>query len=174
MCHQNFQISLKNFDTNDFVSKYDKVCSELQLSRNCNSHLLQRIIQLERNAATNCQFHRREALKKKPVPEYLGDKILEENVCKALFLTHVNVTPEQLHSCHRLEKRDCVIFKLKFCKQRQNVLFNRKDLKGKCSDLTQLRFAGKLFMNESKPQENQQLAYRCRQFKTASKIHFTC
>ena len=100
-------------------------------------------------------------------------KCLEENVCKALSLTHVNVTPEQLHSCHRLEKRDRVIFKLKFCKQRQNVLFNRKDLKDKCSDLTQLRFSGKLFIKESKPHENQQLAYRCRQLKTASKIHFT-
>ena len=38
---------------NDFVSKHDKVYSELQISRNCNSHLLQRIIQLERNAVTN-------------------------------------------------------------------------------------------------------------------------
>ena len=60
-----------------------------------------------------------------------------------------------------------------FVKERQNVLFNRKDLKDKCSDLTQLRFAGKLFIIESKPHENQQLAYRCRQLKTASKIHFT-
>ena len=60
-----------------------------------------------------------------------------------------------------------------FVKERQNVLFNRKDLKDKCSDLTQLRFSGKLFIKESKPHENQQLAYRCRQLKTASKIHFT-
>ena len=32
---------------NDFVSKHDKIYSELQISRNCNNHLLQRIIQLE-------------------------------------------------------------------------------------------------------------------------------
>ena len=60
-----------------------------------------------------------------------------------------------------------------FVEERQNVLFNRKDLKDKCSDLTQLRFSGKLFISEGKPHENQQLAYRCRQLKTASKIHFT-
>ena len=29
---------------NDFVSKHGKIYSELQISRNCNNHLLQRII----------------------------------------------------------------------------------------------------------------------------------
>ena len=127
---------------NNFVSKHDKVYSELQISRNCNNHLLQRIIQLERNAVTNSQYHRRETIETNPVPESLGDKILEENVCKALSLTGVNVTPEQLHSCHRLKNPNRVIVKFKCRKQRQNVLFNRKKLKDKSSDLSQLRFSG--------------------------------
>ena len=109
---------------NDFVSKHDKIYPELQISRNCNNHLLQRIIQLERNAVTNSQYHRRETIEINPVPESLEDEILEENVCKALSLTGVNVTPEQLHSCHRLKKRNRVIVKFKCRKQRQNVLFN--------------------------------------------------
>ena len=103
---------------NDFMSKHDKVYSELQISRNCNNHLLQRIIQLERNAVTNSQYHRRETIEINPVPESLEDEILEENVCKALSLTGVNVTPEQLHSCHRLKKRNRVIVKFKCRKQR--------------------------------------------------------
>ena len=37
----------------DFLSKYDKVNSELQQCKKFNSHLLTRIIQLERNAVTN-------------------------------------------------------------------------------------------------------------------------
>ena len=57
---------------NNFVSKHDKVYSELQILRNCNNHLLQRIIQLERNAVTNSQNHRRETLEKGPIPESLG------------------------------------------------------------------------------------------------------
>ena len=132
---------------NDFVSKHDKIYSELQISRNCNNHLLQRIIQLERNAVTNSQYHRRETIEINPVPESLEDEILEENVCKALSLTGVNVTPEQLHSCHRLKKRNRAIVKFKCRKQRQNVLFNRKNLKHKSSDLSQLRFSGKLFIS---------------------------
>ena len=35
---------------NKFTSKYDKVYSELQQSKSFSSHLLHRIIQLERNA----------------------------------------------------------------------------------------------------------------------------
>ena len=38
---------------NEFTSKYDKVYSELQQCKSFNSHLLTRIIQLERNAVTN-------------------------------------------------------------------------------------------------------------------------
>ena len=44
---------------NNFLSKHGKVYSEFQISRNCNNHLLQRIIQLERNVMTNSQYHRR-------------------------------------------------------------------------------------------------------------------
>ena len=56
---------------NDFVSKHDKIYSELQISRNCNNHLLQRIIQLEMNAMTNSQYHRKETTEINPVPETL-------------------------------------------------------------------------------------------------------
>ena len=52
---------------NDFVSKYDKVYSELQIPRNANSHLLEKIIKLKRNAETNSQYHGRESLEINPV-----------------------------------------------------------------------------------------------------------
>ena len=45
---------------NDFLSKYDNVNSELQQCKKFNSHLLTRIIQLERNGVTNPQYSRRE------------------------------------------------------------------------------------------------------------------
>ena len=38
---------------NEFTSKYDKVCSELQQYKSFNSHLLTRIIQLEHDTVTN-------------------------------------------------------------------------------------------------------------------------
>ena len=51
-----------------------KFYSELQISANCSSHLLQRIIQLKRNVVTNSPYHRRDAIEINPVPESLGTK----------------------------------------------------------------------------------------------------
>ena len=45
---------------NVFLSKYDKVNSELQQCKKFNSHLLTKIIQLERSAVANSQYSRRE------------------------------------------------------------------------------------------------------------------
>ena len=109
---------------------------------------------MKNNAVTNFQCHTREAIEINPVLESLVDKILEENICKALSLTGVNVIPEQLHSCNCLKKQNCVIVKFKCNKQRQNVLFNQKNLKEKSSHLTQLWVLGKRIISESMPHKN--------------------
>ena len=83
------------------------------------------------------------------------------------------MSPDELHSCHRLNKKDRVIVKFKCRKHRQNVLYNRKNLQSKGLELTQLKFSGKLFVNESLSYENQQLAYKCRKLKSARKIYST-
>ena len=85
MCYKNFLNSLKSSTI---------LCQDIHISRNCNNHLLQKTVHLEKNVVTNCQYHRRETLGKNPVPESLGDEILEEHVRKALSLIGVNATPE--------------------------------------------------------------------------------
>ena len=72
-----------------------------------------------------------------------------------------------------MRKKDRVIIKFKYTKQKHRVLLNRKTLQNKSLDLTQLKFSGKLFVNESMGHENHQLAYKCRQLKSARKIHST-
>ena len=69
---------------NEFTSKYDKVYSELQQCKSFNSHLLTRIIQLERNAVTNSQYSRRETIELNPVPAEIHEDVLKESICKAL------------------------------------------------------------------------------------------
>ena len=76
---------------NEFLSEYDKVHSELQQCKKFNSHLLKRIIQLERNAVTNSQYSRRVTMQLNPVPANITEDDLEESICKALSLTRVNV-----------------------------------------------------------------------------------
>ena len=151
---------------NKFTSKYDKVYSELQQCKSFNSHLLTRMIQLEHNAVTNSQYSRRETIELNPVPAEIHENVLEESICKALSLTGVNVVPEDLHACHRMKRLGRVIVKFKCCKQKQSLIY-------KSQELTNLKFSGRLFVSESMSNENQQLAYKCRQLKTARKIHST-
>ena len=156
---------------NEFTSKYDKVYSELQQCKSFNSHLLNRIIELQRNALTNSQYSRRETIEVNPVPAEIQDDVLEASVCKALSLTGVTVAPEDLHACHRMKRSDRVIIKFKCRKQKQSVMYKRKNLG--TIELSNLKFSGRLFVSESMSLENQQLTYKCRQLKSARKIHST-
>ena len=158
---------------NEFTSKYDKVYSELQHCKSFSSHLLTRIIQLERNAVTNSQYSRRETIELNPVPAEIHVDVLEESICKALSLTGVNVVPEDLHACHCKKRSDRVIVKFKCRKQKQSFIYKRKNLGTKSQELTNLKFSGRLFVSESMSNENQQLAYKYRQLKSARKVHST-
>ena len=41
----------------DFLRRYEILNSELTVSKNCNRLLTERIVQLERNAVSNAQYH---------------------------------------------------------------------------------------------------------------------
>ena len=113
---------------NEFTSKYDKVCSELQQCKSFNSHLLTRIIQLEHNTVTNSQCSRRETIELNPVPAEIHEDVLEKSICKVLSLTGVNVVPEDLHACHRMKRSNRVTLKFKCRKQKQSLIYKRKNL----------------------------------------------
>ena len=169
----NRKFSELNDRFNDFESKYEMVNSNLSITRRCNDLLLERITQLERNNLNNAQYNKTETLEINPVPSDIADDVLEQSVCQVLSLTGTSVEPDDLQACHRIRKKGRVIIKFKCRKQKHRVLVNRKTLQNKSLDLTQLKFSRKLFVNESMCHENHQLAYKCRQLKSARKIHST-
>ena len=71
------------------------------------------------------------------------------------------------------EKKGAVIVKFKCTKQKRSILINRKNLRNKSDVLTQLNLSGRFFVSESMCHENQQLSYKCRQLKNATRIHST-
>ena len=107
------------------------------------------------------------------MPSDIADDVLEQSVCQALSLTGILVEPDDLQACHCMRKKDRVIIKFKYRKQKHRVLSNRETLQNKSLDLTQLIFSGKLFVNESMYHENHQLAYKCCQLKSARKLHLS-
>ena len=73
----------------DFLRRYETLSSELTVSKNCNCLLSERIVQLERNAVDNAQYHRRTSLEINPVSASIDDDVLESRFCRALSLTNL-------------------------------------------------------------------------------------
>ena len=82
----------------DFLRRYEILNSELAVSKCYNRLLTERIIQLETNAVSNAQYHRRESLEINPVPTSIGDDVLQNSVCRALSLTGHKVKPDDLQA----------------------------------------------------------------------------
>ena len=81
--------------------------------RNYNRLLTARIVQLERNALTNAQYHWRESVEVNPILPSISNEELELNICKALSITGNEVKLNDLEACHRLMKKYSVVVKLK-------------------------------------------------------------
>ena len=47
-----------------------------------------------------------------PITENIQDTQPEKTMCKALFLTDVDISPENLEACHRMRRKGWVIFKI--------------------------------------------------------------
>ena len=77
----------------DFIKKYDKLNSELPISKNCNSLLIKYVINLECNALNTAQYVRRETIEINPIPQSIPFADLENKVCQALSLAGTTVTP---------------------------------------------------------------------------------
>ena len=147
------------------------VNSHLPISRQCNDLHFEQITQLEHNNLNNTQYNRRETLEINPVPSDIADDVLEKSVYQALSLIEISVELDNLPACHHMRKKNHVIIKFKCGKLKHHVFSNHKTLQNKSLNLTQLRFLGKLFVNESMCHENHQLAYKCCQLKSVPKIH---
>ena len=154
--------------------KFDKLVSELSVSKNVSNLLTKRIIQLEKNQLNTSQYIRRHMAELNPIPAEIEDDKLEEVVCAALSLCgEAAVTSESLHSCQRLKKNENVIVYFKDRKLRDQVMKNRRVLKEKSSDLEKLNLTKNLYINDSLCAENSLLFYQARRLKKLKKIHET-
>ena len=133
-----------------------------------NSHLLAKIIQLERNAVANSLYSRKEITELNPAPAEIHED--EEGICEVLSLTTFHVVPEEIHACHCMKRSYRVLVKFKCRNQKQSLMYKHKNVSFKSQELKNLRFLERPF-SECMPHQNQQLAYICRQLKSVEKIH---
>ena len=74
----------------------------------------------------NFQYSLRETIELDPVFSDITEDVLEENICKVLSLTGVNVIPNDINACHRMKRTDRVIVKCKCNKQKVLLCINSK------------------------------------------------
>ena len=77
-----------------------------------------------------------------------------------LSLAGLKNAPEDLQTCFRMKMLDRVIIKFKCRKQKQSVMYKRKNLDTKSQELLNLKSLGRLFISDSMSHENQLLAYK--------------
>ena len=97
----------------NLVAKFNRVFSEFQISKTCNSLLHQRTIDLEQSSLDNTQYLKQEIIEISTVPLELSNAELEGLVCRALFMTGNEVSLDDLEACHHLKKRENFIVKFK-------------------------------------------------------------
>ena len=83
----------------DFLKRSEVFPSDLAITKNCNRYLTERVVQVERHAVTNAQYHQWESVKVNLVPPLIRDEKLKLRICRAHSLTGHEVKADHLQAC---------------------------------------------------------------------------
>ena len=119
-----------NFD--ELQTKFTKLEADLNKSRDVNSKLSDRVINVERKCFANEQYSRRECLEISGIPPSVKDNELETKVLSIMEEIDAPVNPGLVEDCHRLPSKGNlkkVILKLNLRKDARKVLLKKKNQK---------------------------------------------
>ena len=138
-------------DLNKEISKinknFEKLESELPISKTVNNALHKRVIQLEKQCWTNEQYSCRECIQVVGLP----DSTTDNELCSVFKKIGVNVSVNNIEACHPLmsDSKNKIIVKFSKRKVCQVVLENKKKLKNISNEELGLETNSKVFVNES-------------------------
>ena len=92
-------------DLSGLKSDFSKLESDIQVSRNVNSKLSQRLLTKKKRCFANEQHSRRECLEISNIPASVANKDLESNVLEILEENDVSIDPALVEDCHRLPSK---------------------------------------------------------------------
>ena len=138
-------------DLNKEISKinknFEKLESELSISKTVNNALHKRVIQLEKQCWRNEQYSRRECIEVVGLP----DSTTDNEVCSVFKKIGVDVSVDNIEACHPLksDNKNKIIVKFSKRKDCQAVLENKKKLKNLSNEELGVETNSKVFVNES-------------------------
>ena len=148
-----------------------KLESDLAVTKNVNSKLMDRVVQTERQYWANVQYSRRDTIEVIGIPSSIRDKDLEDKVRNIFGEIGVNVNERDIQVCHRLREKDRTIVKFVNRKDCTNILRVKKDLKH--LDPTKLCFTEgtKIFINERLCPYYRGIWNKCKKLRANQKLH---
>ena len=129
---------------------FSKLESELSVTKQVNSLLSRRLVNMERQCWANAQYSRRECLDIIGIPSEVEPDVLEEKVVNIFEKLGCNIPSNHIEACHRVSKKSAtVIVKFSRRKDYQQVLAVKKDLRKIKMEDVGLPGQNKLFINKN-------------------------
>ena len=122
--------------TKEVRGAFQRIESDIEVVRNTNSLLNQRVIDLERECYSNSQYSRRSCIEIVGIPESVSGDQLEDKVLEIFGMINIAISKEKIESCHRLHNKKTTIIKFGNRKDALNILKAKKNLKN--LDLTDI------------------------------------
>ena len=119
-------------DLSGLKSDFSKFEADMQVTRNVNSKISERLVTIERRCYANEQYSSRECLEILGIPASVPDNDLESKVLEILEEINVLIDPTWVEDCHRLPSKGSpkeVIIKSNRRKDIYRILPNQNKLK---------------------------------------------
>ena len=151
---------------------FQKLESDISITKNTNSLLLKRVVELERECWENAQYSRRECLELVGIPASVSHDTLENTVLNIFDEMGCQIQKENIEACHRISKHnDRTIMKFARRKDCQQVLSVKRDLKKLSLEDIGLPEKAKIFINQSLCPYYRILWSKCKKLHSLDKIH---
>ena len=159
-------------DLSELRRHYEKLESELLITKQVNTKLCDQMKLLERQCWANEQYSRRECLEISGVPESVSDKDLEGKVLNLFQKIDIEVHLDNIEACHWVKSNagpKKVIIKMSRRKDADKIRRAKKKLKG--LDLSSIGINSAVFINDSLCWYYKNLWAKCKKLWLNKVIH---
>ena len=151
--------------------KFMNLESQLLVTKNVNSLLQVRVIELERQCWANAQYSRRECLEVVCIPNSVKQNELENKVLTIFKKVGCDIKSENIEACHRVGRQNNVIIKFSRRKDCQQVFSVRKDLSKLDMSEVDLPEGTNIYINQSLCPYYKSLWSKSKKLRSLGRIH---
>ena len=105
---------------------FQQLKSDLTITKNVNSQLHNRLVNMEKQCWANAQYSRRECVEIVGIPTSVPDNELEKTFCKIVDNVGIKISDRDIESCHRVGSQGRTIVKFSHRKDCQQLLEVKK------------------------------------------------